>query len=178
MDREAERLADEKRFPEPEEKPGPLRRLRRWMLAHHVTLMGIKDTPHSIALGTAIGIFFGFTPLFGFKTLLSIAVAWLFKSNKLAAAIAVTLHDILLPLMPAIYLWEYKFGMFALHGHMPEKMGFRHVALKEYMQWTAFLTVGLPMLIGSLFLALPCALVVYFLLRKLIMRARAGDILS
>jgi hypothetical protein len=33
-------------------------------------------------------------------------------------------------------------------------------------------------LIGSLFLALPCALVVYFLLRKLIMRARAGDILS
>jgi uncharacterized protein (DUF2062 family) len=177
MDRQAEELSQKRSRATSEENLGPLRRLRRWMIAHHVTLMAIRDTPHSIALGTAIGIFFGFTPLFGFKTLLSIAVAWLFKSNKLAAAIAVTLHDILLPLMPAIYLWEYKFGMLALHGHMPEKMGFRHVALKEYMQWTTFLTVGLPMLIGSLFLALPCAMVVYFLLRKVIMRARASEIM-
>ncbi len=157
------------------QKIGPFVRLRRWLESHHMTLMAIKDTPHSIALGSAIGIFFGFTPLFSLKTLLSIGVAWLFKSNKLAAAIAVTLHDVLLPIMPAIYLWEYKFGMLAMYGHMPEKMGFRHVALKEYMKWTTFFTVGLPLLIGSLFLALPSAIAVYFLLRKLVVRARAGS---
>src|SRR5438876_1216399 len=39
-----------------------------------MTLMAIADTPHSIALGSAIGIFFGFTPLYPLKTLLSIAV--------------------------------------------------------------------------------------------------------
>ena len=55
----------------------------------------MADTPHSIALGSAIGIFFGFTPLWSLKTLLSIGVAWVFRCNKLAAAIAVTLHDIL-----------------------------------------------------------------------------------
>ena len=165
----------EKPVPPAGGKAGPLVRLRRWLAAHHMTLMTIKDTPHSIALGSAIGIFFGFTPLFSLKTLLSIAIAWLFKSNKLAAAIAVTLHDVLLPVMPAIYLWEYKFGMLALHGRMPERMGFRHVALKDYVQWTTFFTVGLPVLIGSLFFAFPCAVAVYFFLRKLVTRARAGS---
>ena len=58
-----------------------------------MTLMAINDTPHSIALGSAIGIFFGFTPLWSLKTLLSIATAWLFRCNKVAAAIAVTLHE-------------------------------------------------------------------------------------
>jgi hypothetical protein len=55
--------------------PGPLARFKRWLAAHHMTLMTIADTPHSIALGSAIGIFFGFTPLWSLKTLLSIAVA-------------------------------------------------------------------------------------------------------
>src|ERR1700740_662178 len=96
--------------------PGPLARLKRWLVSHHMTLMAIKDTPHSIALGSAIGIFFGFTPLWTMKTLLSIAVAWICRSNKIAAAIAVTLHDIILPLMPAVFIWEYKVGYRFLHG--------------------------------------------------------------
>ena len=77
-------------------------RLKRWLQAHHLTLMTLPDTPHSIALGSAIGMFFGFTPLFGLKTLLSLALAWLFKGNKIAAFISVTLHDIILPFWPAI----------------------------------------------------------------------------
>jgi uncharacterized protein (DUF2062 family) len=44
--------------------PKPLARMKRWLAAHHMTLMAIADTPHSIALGSAIGIFFGFTPLY------------------------------------------------------------------------------------------------------------------
>ena len=82
-------------------------RFRYWLAHLHFRLVTIEDTPHSIALGVAIGIFFGFTPLWSLKTLLSIAVAWLFKSNKIAAAISVQLHDLILPFMPAIYLWEY-----------------------------------------------------------------------
>ena len=84
--------------------------LKRWLVSHHMTLMAIADTPHSIALGSAIGIFFGFTPLYPLKTLLSIAVAWVFRCNKVAAAIAVTLHDVMIWAMPAIYVAEYQFG--------------------------------------------------------------------
>ena len=150
----------------------PVRWLRRWFGENSGKLLTIQDTPHSVALGSAIGIFFGFTPLLSVKTLLSIAVAWLFRSNKIAAALAVTLHDVLLPLMPAIYLWEYKLGVLALRGEMPAAVTFQQTALREYMKWTTFFHVGLPILVGSLFIALPSAVITYFVLRGVIKRAR------
>ncbi|MEY2489304.1 MAG: uncharacterized protein QOC70_1246 [Verrucomicrobiota bacterium] len=153
-------------------RPNPWQRLKRWLQAHHLTLMTLPDTPHSIALGSAIGMFFGFTPLFGMKTLLSILGAWLCKGNWKAAVITVTLHDLLLPFVPAIFFWQYRMGMWVLYGRMPQRPGFRHVALRDYMEWTTFLTVGRPLLVGSLFLALPAAVVVYFGLRAVLIRAR------
>src|SRR5918912_4381154 len=99
--------------------PKPLSRLKHWLSEHHMTLMAIADTPHSVALGSAIGIFFGFTPLWSVKTLLSIGVAWVFRCNKLAAAIAVTVHDVLIFVMPAVYFAEYKMGCWVLHRSLP-----------------------------------------------------------
>lgn len=141
-------------------------------MAHRSTLLAIDDTPHSIALGLAIGIFFGFVPLFGMKTLLSIGVAWLCKSNKIAAAISVTLHDLLLPFMPAIYFWEYRAGMWALSRPRHSSMSFHHLPVRELMNWTTFLTVGQPLLVGSVLLALPAAFVFYFFAKGLIKRTR------
>ena len=155
-----------------EEKLSAWKRLKRWFSSHHTKLVTIQDTPHSIALGSAVGIFFGFTPLLSMKTLLSIGVAWLFRSNKIAAAIAVTLHDVILPFMPAIYLWEYKVGMLILHGRLPARVGFHRVPLREYMKWTTFFTVGQPLLVGSLVLGLPCGVAAYFIVRALVCRAR------
>lgn len=140
-----------------------------------MTLMTIADTPHSIALGSAIGIFFGFTPLWSLKTLLSIAVAWICRSNKIAAAIAVTLHDITLPFMPAIYLWEYKIGFWTLHGKLPERIRFAHIEMQDYLHWKVFIRVIWPTLVGSLFLAVPSALIVYFLMRMLVSRSRSSE---
>ena len=62
-------------------KPSAWARFRNWMSHLHFRLVTIEDTPHSIALGVAIGIFFGFTPLWSLKTLLSIGVAWVCKST-------------------------------------------------------------------------------------------------
>jgi uncharacterized protein (DUF2062 family) len=150
--------------------PGPLARFKRWLAAHHMTLMTIADTPHSIAFGSAIGIFFGFTPLWSLKTLLSIAVAWIFKCNKIAAA--VTLHDIILPLMPAIYFWQYRIGMRALHGRPERRAAFHHLSFHDFMTWPGFVRVGWPLLVGSLFLAIPSAIVTYLIMRMLVSRAR------
>ena len=63
--------------------------------------------------------------------------------------------------------------MWVLHGRLPQRPGFRHVALVDYMEWTTFLTVGRPLLVGSLFFALPAALLVYFGLRGVLTRAHA-----
>ncbi len=152
---------------------GPWGRLMGWMRAHHMTLMTLPDTPHNIALGSAIGMFFGFSPLFGLKTLLAFLLTWAFKANKTAAVITVQLHDLLLPLVPAMFFWHYKLGMWALYHRVPQRAGFRRVALSDFMEWTTFLTVGRPILVGSLFFALPSALIVYFGLRAVLIRSRA-----
>ena len=82
-------------------------------------LRGLGYTLYVSALGSAIGMFFGFTPLYPLKTLLSIAVAWICRCNKVAAAIAVTLHDVLIFAMPAIYFAEYKLGCWVLQRPPP-----------------------------------------------------------
>jgi uncharacterized protein (DUF2062 family) len=156
--------------------PRPLARLKRWLVAHHMTLMAITDTPHSIALGSAIGIFFGFTPLYPLKTLLSIAVAWICRCNKIAAAIAVTLHDVMIWAMPAIYVAEYHFGCWILNRPVAQRVHFRQFRLHDYAHWHVFSRVVWPTFwpafVGSLFVAIPSAIFVYFLMRLLISRAR------
>src|ERR1700688_1082994 len=118
--------------------PKPFARLKHWLTKHHMTLMAIGDTPHSIALGSAIGIFFGFTPLYPLKTLLSIAVAWVFRCNKVAAAIAVTLHHVLIWAMPAIYVAEYHLGCWSLQRPVAQRVHFRQFGLSDYMHWHVF----------------------------------------
>src|SRR5207248_11470572 len=109
--------------------PKSLARLKRWLVAHHMTLITIADTPHSIALGSAIGIFFGFTPLWSLKTLLSIVIAWICRCNKIAEAIAVTLHDVLIFAMPTVDLAAYKLGWWTLHHSAPDRVRFGHFGL-------------------------------------------------
>ena len=67
---------------------------RRWFHEHSLKLLAIRDTPEAIAGGVAIGIFIGFTPLFGLKTVLTIFFAWLTGSNIIAAVIASAAHDV------------------------------------------------------------------------------------
>jgi len=148
-------------------------RLRYWVTHLHFHLVTIEASPHAIAFGVAIGIFFGFTPLWSLKTLLSIGVAWLMGGNKIAAAISVQLHDLILPFMPAIYLWEYKIGFWVLNGRLPQRFNMRHLSFRDYIHWETFFTVGRPLLIGSLVIGLPSAAIVYLVTRGLVARHRA-----
>jgi len=178
----AERYSDHKQAPEPVYEsplPKPLARMKRWLVAHHMTLMAIADTPHSIALGSAIGVFFGFTPLYPLKTLLSIAVAWIFRCNKIAAAIAVTLHDVMIWAMPALYVAEYHFGCWILGRPVAQRVHFRQFRLHDYVHWHVFSRLVWPTFwpafVGSLFVAIPSAVIVYVLMRLLISRARTPE---
>jgi hypothetical protein len=122
----------------------------------------------------AIGIFFGFSPLFGLKTLLSIFFAWLMRCNILAAAIAVTLHDVAIPFMPVLYRWEYKVGYWILSNphEWPLSLKQLHWDAHAWWSWTTFLTVGKPLLLGSLAIGTPVALVSFVITKQLIVRHR------
>jgi uncharacterized protein (DUF2062 family) len=147
-------------------------------LADHFKALGtklvtLKDTPHAIAGGVAIGVFIGFTPLFGIKTLLSLGAAYLLRCNPIAAVIAVSLHDVVTPFWPVLLRIEYDLGFWVLSNphHFPPKMETHHIHLAELMKWTTFFDLGLPLLIGSLFLAAPAAALFYFVLLQ-ILKAR------
>ena len=157
--------------------PRSLTQTKKWLREHHMTLMAIADTPHSIALGSAIGIFFGFTPLYGLKTLLSIAFAWILRCNKIAAAVAVTLHDVLIFLMPALYFAEYRVGCWILARPTPHRVRF-DFHLRDYLHSDVFLRLVWPALVGSLFLAVPSALITYFVIRLLVTRSRPSSVAS
>jgi uncharacterized protein (DUF2062 family) len=138
--------------------------------------MELRDSPHAIAGGVAIGIFFGFTPLFGLKTLLALGTAWVTRTSKLAAVIVVSLHDLLTPIAPVLLRVEYDIGYWLLSHphHLPPKLGEHHLHFGELMKWTTFFNIGLPMLIGSLFIAAPCAAVGYAAALQLARVRRSG----
>jgi len=129
-------------------------------------LLELRDTPHAIAGGVAIGMFYGFTPLFGIKTLLSLLTAWLARCSKIAAVIAVTLHDVVTPFWPVLLRVEYQIGYWLLSHphHLPPKLELKHgmhLDLMHMLHWVTFLKVGLPLLVGSLVIAVPAACISY-----------------
>jgi len=145
---------------------------RRWLHNHSLKLLAIRDTPEAIAGGVAIGIFVGFTPLFGLKTILTILFAWLTGSNIIAAVIASAAHDVLLPLMPAVFRLEYDVGFWLLSQphHLPPPLIRLHLQGHAWRSWTTFLTVGKPLLVGSAVCAAPFTALSYVLTQRLVAR--------
>lgn len=145
----------------------------RWIKSHWTKIISLDDTPHALSLGLAIGIFFGFTPLFGLKTLLAIGLAWALRGNRLAAAIMVTLHDVFLPVMPVILRWEYDLGYWLLshpHAWPPTLHLAENLHPSTWMKWSSFFTIGYPLLLGSLIVSLPLSIGFYFFIRSILQR--------
>jgi uncharacterized protein (DUF2062 family) len=136
-----------------------------WLREKGEELLRLKDTEHAIALGMAIGMFFGFTPLLGFKTLMAIGLARLLRANFLAAAVAVSLHDVFLPLFPFLLRLEYQIGYWLLsHPHeFAPRLRLASHSVSIWFHWSTFLTVGRPLLIGSLFFAAPVGVLTYYI---------------
>ncbi len=143
---------------------------RRWLQEHSLKLLAIRDTPEAIAGGVAIGIFIGFTPLFGFKTALAIFFAWVMRCNIIAAILAATLHDLLFLLMPLIFRWEYQIGFFLINHRWPEALSRVHLHWSEWRNWRTFLRVILPTLLGSVVGGLPLAGISFFVMRGIVIR--------
>jgi uncharacterized protein (DUF2062 family) len=144
-----------------------LRRFKR-------NLTQIRDTPHAVAGGVAIGVLCGFTPLLGFKTLLALLAAWLCRCSKLAAILAVTFHDILLPLMPLILRWQFQVGYYLITSphQLPPKLRYKHLHFENYISWKT-LHILWPTFVGSIVLGVPIAVGTYFIVFQILKRAQA-----
>jgi hypothetical protein len=140
--------------------------IRRY-ICHHMAklheLLDARDAPHSVAGGTAIGVFFGFIPVFGLKTLCAMGISLLTRCSVVASIIGVSLHDVLLPIWPLILRYQFRLGFWILSNphHFPPKLTRGDFKISELFQWDNFIDIGLPLAIGGLIIAIPSALISY-----------------
>lgn len=150
-------------------------KLTAWVSRYWTNLRNLREAPHAVAMGVGAGVFFGFTPLIGLKTLLAVAAAWLLGGSVVAAVIAVALHDVLLPLMPVVLRWEYMLGCWVLgnpHVFPPALNWDKGYLATAGLDWAVILNIGRPMLVGSLFFSVPFSCLSYGVMRFFLNRWR------
>jgi uncharacterized protein (DUF2062 family) len=86
----------------------------------YIRLIRLKDQPHELALGTAIGIFIGMTPTIPFHTVAAVALALVFKASKITAAVGTWICNPL-TIYP-IYKYSYEIGSFVLRFDQNKKI--------------------------------------------------------
>jgi uncharacterized protein (DUF2062 family) len=136
-------------------------------------LLTSDASAHMVALGFAIGFFFGLSPLFGAKTVLTLLFATLLRGNRTAAILATGIHEITLPILPMLLRYEEALGRRILGERnapsvVPSLRGPHLVPT-----WLHFFRgEGIPLLVGGLCVAAVGGVGAYFFLRFLIRRAR------
>ncbi len=132
---------------------------------------------HGVALGFAIGFFFGLSPLFGAKTVLTLLFATLLGGNRTAAILATGIHEVTLPVLPFLLRYEEGVGRRLLGegASLPPIPSLHGPALVP--TWLHFLRgEGIPLLVGGLAVAAVGGAGAYALLRLLLHRAwRRGE---
>jgi uncharacterized protein (DUF2062 family) len=134
-------------------------------------IMSIEDRPHAVALGVAIGVLFGITPLFGIKMPLAVVLSFILRGNIIATLVVVGLADICTPVLAIVYLIEYKLGclIFQIGSHLASWDLIDECDMMP--SWLRVLRKGMPLFVGSLALgaiaAVPAYGFVKFLLEKI-----------
>lgn len=152
-----------------------IRRYIRHYVAKFHELLDARDAPHSVAGGTAIGVFFGFLPIFGLKTLAAMGISLLTRCSVIASVIGVSLHDVLLPLWPLILRYQFQVGFWLLSHphHLPPKLSRSDFKISEFLQWDNLIDIGLPLLLGGIIFAIPASLVTYAVILTVVQMRQA-----
>ena len=146
-------------------------------------VLTLDDTPHSIALGTAIGMFVGLTPTVGIQMMVVLAVAGitqrLFHFNRLAGLITVYVSNPL-TIVP-LYAAFYYIGTLIVDAPMSPaefQQRFEQTLNEGWFDPLQFIfaEVAWPMVAGSLLLATVCSLPTYPIVKRLVEVKRRGQV--
>lgn len=126
-------------------------------------LSRIDARPDQIAAGFSIAIVASFLPLNPSPIAVGTAVAWLLKRNVIAAAAGGAMAIVFTPLLPLLWLAEYRLGQLILPMQQPP-------ALDKPRLWS-FLRDGwdvyAAMFVGSIIMAVPVAVLTYLIVKRL-----------
>jgi uncharacterized protein (DUF2062 family) len=125
-------------------------------------VLTIKDTPNKLAISFAVGIFLGLSPLIGLHTILALAVAWIFRLNRLTtmSAVYVTNPVSVIP----IYTFCTWVGVMILGSDIVlTDVDWRHLTMGDLLHDLSYLLM--PFVVGSTVVGLTAAVICYFLIR-------------
>jgi len=139
--------------------------LRRALRYHWLKFLRLQDDPKKIAGGLALGVFIGITPTIPFHTVAALSLAAFLKVSPVTAFIGIQVGNPL-TVVP-IYLTAYKMGKYLLYSAHP--LVFPKVF--SYGAWFRVLCHGgIALQIGGIIIALPPAIVTYFLTLWIVQR--------
>ncbi len=133
-------------------------------------LRRLDARPDQIATGFTIGIVAGLLPLNPSPLIVATAVVWLLKRNMVSAVAGATAAMLYIPLLPLIWLAEYRLGAFILQVQHPLTLVHAHLWDVFEKGWDVFKIgwdVYAAMLIGSVVIAIPVTLLTYFVIKRL-----------
>lgn len=131
-------------------------------------IVSLDDTPHSIALGTSIGVFVAMTPTVGIQMVVVLLIAALckpfFRFNQVAGLIAVYISNPVTTL--PIYWFNYWVGTFFIEGNVTRADLAEALQYDSFADWfrSVFKLIfefGWPLVIGSVLVGIVCAIPSY-----------------
>lgn len=130
-------------------------------------ILSLDAHPGHIAVGFAVGVFISFTPFFGLHTPMAIAIAFLFRLNKLTCITGAWVNTPL-TVVPVLVA-SYNLGRF-LRGKPSKELIFK--GLPEWQQIQPF---AKSILLGSSILGFVAAVAAYFICYQLVIAFRKKD---
>jgi hypothetical protein len=130
------------------------------------------ESPHRIALTFAFGAGLGVSPFIGFHTLIALAIAWVFRLNRVVLLTAVWITN------PLNLVPIYTFCIWLGARLLGVEVDFSHL---DVAGLTFLKIVGelkqliMPFFLGSTIVGILSAVVSYFLVRKAVEHARHED---
>jgi Uncharacterized protein conserved in bacteria len=150
-------------------KHGPIwRHPSRLLRYYRLRLLRLKDRPEIVAKGLALGVFVGILPIVPFHTVTALGLAFLFRGSKVSALIGTLVSNPLdmVPHYMLVYYLGHKIIPLDIPPFNPSHLDLR-VVLDE--GWALMATL----MTGGLIVALPSALVAYFLCLRVLHRYRS-----
>ena len=139
--------------------------LRRVLRYHWLKFLRLQEDPRKLAWGMALGVFIGITPTIPFHMVGALTLAALFRISPVTAFIGIQIGNPL-TVVP-IYIAAYKVGQFLLHRGKP-------LMFPETFSFKAWISVlwqgGVALQVGGVILAIPPAIVAYFLTLWIVQR--------
>ena len=130
------------------------------------SILSLDSHPGHIAAGFAVGVFISFTPFFGLHTPMAIALAFIFRINKLTCLTGAWVNTPLT--MVPVLAASYKLGGM-LQGEPMKELTLTNI------DWQSLQPHAKSILLGSSIIGFVAAMAGYFICYWLVVRLRRKD---